>query len=77
MSQYIMVVFSDIMVRHAAMAFKCLLLIHYKNGRGRDYRKQVAYVTVSQSSTCSNCSLFSSFNVLKASVYPGSNADSC
>lgn len=71
-----MIVFSDIMVRHTAMAFKCILLIHHKNGRGRDYRKQVGYVTVNQSSTCS-CSLFSSFNVLKASVYPGSNANSC
>lgn len=58
----ILVVFSDIMVRQAAISFKCMLLIHYKNSRGRDYRKQVAYVTVNQSSTCT-CSQFSSFNV--------------
>lgn len=37
---------NDIMVRHAAMAFKCLLLIHYKNGRGRDYGKQGQMLTL-------------------------------
>ncbi|MQM13454.1 hypothetical protein Taro_046376 [Colocasia esculenta] len=32
---------NDTMVRQAAMVFKCLLLMYYKNGRGRNYRKQV------------------------------------
>lgn len=33
--------FSDTLVRQAAMVFKCILLIYYKNSRGRNYRKQV------------------------------------
>lgn len=45
-----MVVISDIMVRQAAMALKCMLLIYYKNCRGRDYCKQVTCVTFSQCS---------------------------
>ncbi|KAE8039445.1 hypothetical protein FH972_011856 [Carpinus fangiana] len=39
---------NDIMVRHTAMAFKCILLIHYKNGRGRDYRKQGQMLTLAE-----------------------------
>lgn len=37
--------FSDAMVRQVAMAFKCILLMYYKNGRGHSYRKQVTHVT--------------------------------
>ncbi|KAM1029130.1 hypothetical protein FF1_041601 [Malus domestica] len=37
---------NDTMVRQAAMAFKCLLLIYYKNGRGHNYRRQGQMLTV-------------------------------
>lgn len=37
---------NDIMVRQAAMALKCMLLIYYKNFRGRDYRKQGQMLTL-------------------------------
>ncbi|XP_050287798.1 uncharacterized protein LOC126726562 isoform X2 [Quercus robur] len=37
---------NDIMVRQAAMALKCMLLIYYKNCRGRDYRKQGQMLTL-------------------------------
>jgi hypothetical protein len=33
---------ADTMVRQAAMAVKCMLLMYYKNCRGRHYRRQVA-----------------------------------
>ena len=61
----IMVVISDIMVRQAAMALKCMLLIYYKNCRGRDYRKQVTCVTFSQCSPWTTFQ-FSSFDVLNS-----------
>ncbi|XP_027350227.1 RING finger and transmembrane domain-containing protein 2 isoform X3 [Abrus precatorius] len=32
---------NDTLVRQAAMVFKCMLLMYYKNSRGRNYRKQV------------------------------------
>ncbi|KAF9595840.1 hypothetical protein IFM89_005326 [Coptis chinensis] len=32
---------NDTMVRQAAMILKCILLMYYKNSRGRNYRKQV------------------------------------
>lgn len=32
---------ADVMARQAAMAFKCLLLIYYKNGKGHSFRRQV------------------------------------
>lgn len=35
--------YSDTMVRQAAMAMKCLLLIYYKNGRGHNFRRQVQW----------------------------------
>ncbi|KAB1201028.1 RING finger and transmembrane domain-containing protein 2 [Morella rubra] len=37
---------NDIMVRQAAMALKCMLLIHFKNSRGRDYHKQGQILTL-------------------------------
>ncbi|XP_034688538.1 E3 ubiquitin-protein ligase RNFT1-like isoform X1 [Vitis riparia] len=37
---------NDTMVRQAAMALKCLLLMYYKNSRGRDYRKQGQMLTL-------------------------------
>ncbi|KAL4610976.1 hypothetical protein ACB092_08G090500 [Castanea dentata] len=37
---------NDIMVRQAAMALKCMLLIYYKNCRGHDYRKQGQMLTL-------------------------------
>jgi len=32
---------SDTLARQAAMVVKCILLMYYKNSRGRNYRKQV------------------------------------
>ncbi|KAJ7959500.1 RING finger and transmembrane domain-containing protein [Quillaja saponaria] len=37
---------NDTMVRQAAMAFKCLLLIYYKNGRGHNFRRQGQMLTL-------------------------------
>ncbi|XP_068669099.1 uncharacterized protein [Aristolochia californica] len=37
---------NDTMVRQAAMVFKCILLIYYKNSRGRNYRKQGQMLTL-------------------------------
>ncbi|KAL5580471.1 hypothetical protein UlMin_012913 [Ulmus minor] len=37
---------NDIMARQAAMALKCLLLVCYKDSRGRDYRKQGQMLTL-------------------------------
>ncbi|KAH7515130.1 uncharacterized protein LOC107431414 [Ziziphus jujuba] len=37
---------NDTLVRQAAMVFKCLLLIYYKNSRGRNYRKQGQMLTL-------------------------------
>ncbi|KAJ7965175.1 RING finger and transmembrane domain-containing protein [Quillaja saponaria] len=37
---------NDTMVRQAAMAFKCLLLIYYKNGRGHNFRRQGQILTL-------------------------------
>ncbi|RVW56528.1 hypothetical protein CK203_072537 [Vitis vinifera] len=37
---------NDTMVRQAAMALKCILLMYYKNSRGRDYRKQGQMLTL-------------------------------
>ncbi|XP_019057170.1 PREDICTED: LOW QUALITY PROTEIN: RING finger and transmembrane domain-containing protein 1-like [Tarenaya hassleriana] len=34
------IIANDILVRQAAMVLKCLLLIYYKNSRGRSYRTQ-------------------------------------
>ncbi|OMO66711.1 Zinc finger, RING/FYVE/PHD-type [Corchorus capsularis] len=37
---------NDTMVRQAVMAFKCLLLIYYKNGRGHNFRRQGQVLTL-------------------------------
>ncbi|PON38433.1 Cdk-activating kinase assembly factor [Parasponia andersonii] len=37
---------NDTLVRQAAMVFKCILLIYYKNSRGRNYRKQGQMLTL-------------------------------
>lgn len=37
---------NDTMVRQAAMVIKCILLMHYKNSKGRDYRKQGQMLTL-------------------------------
>lgn len=37
---------NDTMVRQAAMAIKCMLLMYYKNSRGRNYRKQGQMLTL-------------------------------
>ncbi|KAJ6969224.1 RING finger and transmembrane domain-containing protein 2-like isoform X2 [Populus alba x Populus x berolinensis] len=37
---------NDTLVRQAAMAFKCVLLIYYKNSRGRNYRRQGQMLTL-------------------------------
>ncbi|KAK6118171.1 hypothetical protein DH2020_048072 [Rehmannia glutinosa] len=37
---------NDTLVRQAAMVFKCVLLIYYKNSRGRNYRRQGQMLTL-------------------------------
>ncbi|CAJ1813364.1 unnamed protein product [Sphenostylis stenocarpa] len=37
---------NDTLVRQAAMVFKCILLMYYKNSRGRSYRKQGQMLTL-------------------------------
>lgn len=37
---------NDTMVRQAAMAMKCILLIYYKNGRGHNFRRQGQILTL-------------------------------
>lgn len=37
---------NDTLVRQAAMAFKCVLLIYYKNGRGHNFRRQGQMLTL-------------------------------
>ncbi|XP_022730004.1 RING finger and transmembrane domain-containing protein 2-like isoform X2 [Durio zibethinus] len=37
---------NDVMVQQTAMAFKCVLLIHYKNSEGHSYRKQGQMLTL-------------------------------
>ncbi|XP_028808560.1 E3 ubiquitin-protein ligase RNFT1 [Neltuma alba] len=37
---------NDALVRQAGMVFKCILLMYYKNGRGRNYRKQGQMLTL-------------------------------
>ncbi|CAJ2641755.1 E3 ubiquitin-protein ligase RNFT1-like isoform X2 [Trifolium pratense] len=37
---------NDILVRQAAMAFKCLLLVYYKNGRCHNFRQQAQMLTL-------------------------------
>ncbi|OIW02524.1 hypothetical protein TanjilG_12838 [Lupinus angustifolius] len=37
---------NDTLVRQAAMAFKCFLLIYYKNGRGHNFRRQAQMLTL-------------------------------
>lgn len=37
---------NDTMVRQAAMVLKCILLMYYKNSRGRNYRKQGQMLTL-------------------------------
>ncbi|KAK9124804.1 hypothetical protein Sjap_014406 [Stephania japonica] len=37
---------NDTMVRQAAMIFKCILLMYYRNSRGRNYRKQGQMLTL-------------------------------
>ncbi|KAM6581981.1 hypothetical protein CsatB_008983 [Cannabis sativa] len=40
------VLVNDTLVRQVAMAFKCLLLIYYKNGRGYNFRRQGQLLTL-------------------------------
>lgn len=40
------ILINDTMVRQVAMAFKCLLLIYYKNGRGHNFRHQGQMLTL-------------------------------
>ncbi|XP_059627855.1 uncharacterized protein LOC132270686 [Cornus florida] len=37
---------NDIMMRQAAMALKCMLLMYYKNGRGHNFRRQGQMLTL-------------------------------
>ncbi|CAN4118000.1 unnamed protein product [Withania somnifera] len=41
-----MIMVNDTLVRQVAMVFKCLLLMYYKNSRGRNYRKQGQFLTL-------------------------------
>lgn len=58
----VVILLSDTMVRQAAMAFKCLLLIYYKNGRGHNFRRQVIWhlsiKNFHKHVTCANSSYF-------------------
>uniref|UniRef100_A0A5B7A275 RING-type domain-containing protein n=1 Tax=Davidia involucrata TaxID=16924 RepID=A0A5B7A275_DAVIN len=40
------IVVNDTLVRQAAMVFKCILLMYYKNSKGRNYRKQGQMLTL-------------------------------
>ncbi|KAF4363149.1 hypothetical protein F8388_011539 [Cannabis sativa] len=40
------IMINDIMVRQAAMALKCMLLVFFRDSRGRDYRKQGQMLTL-------------------------------
>ncbi|KAL0282545.1 UNVERIFIED_CONTAM: hypothetical protein Sangu_2942600, partial [Sesamum angustifolium] len=40
------VMVNDTLVRQAAMVFKCVLLMYYKNSRGRNYRRQGQLLTL-------------------------------
>ncbi|KAK4776824.1 hypothetical protein SAY86_005512 [Trapa natans] len=40
------IMLNDIMVRQAVMAFKCLLLMYYKNGKGHNFRRQGQMLTL-------------------------------
>ncbi|XP_050216943.1 uncharacterized protein LOC126667870 isoform X2 [Mercurialis annua] len=40
------IVVNDAMARQVAMAFKCILLLYYKNSRGQNYRKQGQMLTL-------------------------------
>lgn len=40
------IIVNDIMVRQASMILKCILLMYYKNSRGRNYRKQGQMLTL-------------------------------
>ncbi|XP_020271624.1 RING finger and transmembrane domain-containing protein 2 [Asparagus officinalis] len=40
------IIVNDTMVRQAAMVVKCMLLMYYKNSRGRNYRKQGQMLTL-------------------------------
>ncbi|XP_076948470.1 uncharacterized protein LOC143620731 [Bidens hawaiensis] len=40
------IIVNDTMVRQAAMAFKLVLLVYYKNGRGHSYRRQGQILTL-------------------------------
>ncbi|OAY41682.1 RING finger and transmembrane domain-containing protein 2 isoform X2 [Manihot esculenta] len=40
------IMLNDTLVRQAAMVFKCILLMYYKNSRGRNYRKQGQMLTL-------------------------------
>ncbi|CAL5343172.1 unnamed protein product [Camellia sinensis] len=37
---------NDTLVRQAAMVLKCILLMYYKNSRGRNYRRQGQMLTL-------------------------------
>ncbi|XP_057442350.1 uncharacterized protein LOC130734070 [Lotus japonicus] len=37
---------NDVLVRQAAMVFKCFLLIYYKNGKGHNFRRQAQMLTL-------------------------------
>ncbi|XP_061356638.1 uncharacterized protein LOC133301066 [Gastrolobium bilobum] len=42
----LIILVNDTLVRQVAMAFKCLLLIYYKNGRGHNFRRQGQMLTL-------------------------------
>lgn len=71
--------FLDTLVRQAAMAFKCLLLIYYKNGRGHNFRRQVfsSFLTFSNKhSSIYFSSIVSSYNhLIVFNLFQGSNVN--
>lgn len=58
----ILIYFPDTMVRQAGMVVKSILLMYYKNSRGRNYRKQVTYAEILM--VCKD-NHFNCFNILK------------
>lgn len=57
-----LILFSDTMMRQAAMAVKCVLLMYYRNGRGHNFRRQVNLESSSrQLYTCNSLSCWRVF----------------
>lgn len=65
---------SDTMMRQAAMAVKCVLLMYYRNGRGHNFRRQVNEFFQQSITGMKFVELWESFLIVD--IYLGSNANS-